>query len=151
MVAYGSISSHGIIWTPRWGIIQSTGLNKSKFAILGLGLTRWFIFTTLLPGTRGSTLVSLLHFFTLDVVYLLLYSEAYTNDTNIPNFAADLKKISTTTGLAAASVAWYAAWTHLQDSRLVLFYSILSGLLTKLQRFLFQGSCFPLCLVRRSS
>lgn len=109
MVAFGSMISHSIIWTPSWGIIQSTGLNKSKFAILGLGLTRWFIFTTLLPGTLGSTLVSLLHFFTLDVVYLLLYSEAYTNDTNNPNSAADLKKISTTTGLAAACVAWYAA------------------------------------------
>lgn len=109
MVAFGAMISHGIIWTPSWGIIQPTGLNESKLASLGLGLTGWFIFTTLLPGTLRSTLVSLLHFFTLNVVYLLLYFEAYTNDTSNPNSAADLKKISTTTGLAAASVAWYFA------------------------------------------
>lgn len=126
--------AYGILLDPHWNITGPGGPYKSDAvkAIdpnmadsgIGLFLTGWFIFTTiLLLCTLRSTVMFFLLFFTLDIAFLMLACGHFANDNGNPNASKKLTQAGGGFGILAAFLAWYNAFAGIADSRYV--YSLL--------------------------
>ncbi len=99
---------------------------------LGLFLTGWFIFTTiLLLLTLRSTVMFFMLFFTLDLAFLMLACGAFATDNGAAASAMKLNQAGGAFGMLAAFLAWYNAFAGIADSRCVipshLFLTLLSS------------------------
>ncbi|KAK3989713.1 GPR1/FUN34/yaaH family-domain-containing protein [Cladorrhinum sp. PSN332] len=119
--------AYGIMLTPHWNIIGEGGpyRNPATEAIdpnmhdsaVGLFLTGWFIFTTiLLLCTLRSTVMFFLLFFTLDLCFLMLACGHYAHDNGALTSAGMLTKAGGGFGMVAAFLAWYNAFAGIADS-----------------------------------
>jgi succinate-acetate transporter protein len=133
-----ALSSYGGFWiayaillSPQWNITGPGGpyATEATKAIdpkmvdsaIGLFLTGWFIFTTiLLLCTLRSTVMFFLLFFTLDVAFLMLACGHYASDNGAVDSAKRLTQAGGGFGMIAAFLAWYNAFAGIADSRYVL-------------------------------
>lgn len=124
-----ALSSYGGFWisyalllTPPWSITnKETGpyaANPDDIgSVLGLFLTGWFIFTTiLLICTLRSTWMFFLLFFTLDLAFLFLACENYALSMGNMEAKNALQMTGGLFGMLAAFLAWYNALAGIQDS-----------------------------------
>jgi succinate-acetate transporter protein len=143
-----ALSSYGGFWiayaimlTPNWNIVGKGGpyqpvdqagnvTSNMSDSALGLFLTGWFIFTTiLLLCTLRSTVMFFMLFFTLDLAFLMLACGHYAKDNGVTDAALKLTQAGGGFGMLAAFLAWYNAFAGIADSRyvtplvLVLFYA----------------------------
>lgn len=111
--------SYGILLTPAWGITAPDGPYEGDVASpIGLFLTGWFIFTTLLLlCTLRSTVAFFLLFLTVDLAFLFLATGQYAADMRNASAALALQKSGGFFGLLAAFLAWYNALAGIQDDR----------------------------------
>ncbi|KAK4229229.1 GPR1/FUN34/yaaH family-domain-containing protein [Podospora fimiseda] len=119
--------AYGILLTPNWNIIGEGGPYRNAAAeaidphmhesAVGLFLTGWFIFTTiLLLCTLRSTVMFFLLFFTLDLAFLMLACGHYAVDNGASTAAGMLTKAGGGFGMIAAFLAWYNAFAGIADS-----------------------------------
>ncbi|KAK3940028.1 GPR1/FUN34/yaaH family-domain-containing protein [Diplogelasinospora grovesii] len=129
-----ALSSYGGFWiayaillTPNWNILGADGPYattatqavdpKMAESAVGLFLTGWFIFTTiLLLLTLRSTVMFFMLFFTLDLAFLMLACGAYANDNNATDASHKLNQAGGAFGMLAAFLAWYNAFAGMADS-----------------------------------
>jgi succinate-acetate transporter protein len=114
--------SYAILLTPNWNILGAGGPYDPATngtmgeSAVGLFLTGWFIFTTiLLLLTLRSTVMFFMLFFTLDLAFLFLACGAYATDNHYSH-ATDLNKAGGVFGMLAAFLAWYNAFAGIADS-----------------------------------
>ncbi|KAE9580340.1 hypothetical protein CGMCC3_g3910 [Colletotrichum fructicola] len=112
--------SYAILLTPNWNIIGADGPYAANYSdhysAVGLFLTGWFIFTTLLLlCTLRSTVVFFLLFFTLDLAFLFLACENYAANNGALTASRNLQICGGTFGMLAAFLAWYCALAGIQD------------------------------------
>jgi succinate-acetate transporter protein len=128
--------AYGILLTPHWNITGAGGPYatdatkaidpKMVDSAIGLFLTGWFIFTTiLLLCTLRSTVMFFLLFFTLDLAFLMLACGHYASDNGALDSSKRLTQAGGGFGMIAAFLAWYNAFAGIADSRYV-FSRILS-------------------------
>ncbi|KAK4162322.1 GPR1/FUN34/yaaH family-domain-containing protein [Cladorrhinum sp. PSN259] len=119
--------AYGILLTPNWNIIGPGGpyRNPATEAIdphmtnsaVGIFLTGWFIFTTiLLLCTLRSTVMFFLLFFTLDLAFLMLACGDFAVNNGATTAAGHLQKAGGGFGMIAAFLAWYNAFAGIADS-----------------------------------
>jgi len=120
--------AYGILLTPEWNILGPGGPYATAEAVpgadpgmaqsaLGLFLTGWFIFTTILVlCTLRSTVMFFLLFFTLDLTFLMLACGAYATDNGAAASALKLNQAGGGFGVLAAFLAWYNAFAGIADS-----------------------------------
>jgi succinate-acetate transporter protein len=129
-----ALSSYGGFWiayaillTPHWNITGPGGPYKNEAteaidpnmadSAVGLFLTGWFIFTTiLLLCTLRSTVMFFMLFFTLDLAFLMLACGHYAIDNGVPDVAKRLTQAGGGFGMLAAFLAWYNAFAGIADS-----------------------------------
>lgn len=122
--------SYAILLTPAWNILGADGPYATPEAkaidpemaasAVGVFLTGWFIFTTiLLLCTLRSTIMFFMLFFTLDIAFLMLACGEYANNNGNALAAGRLTKAGGVFGMLAAFFAWYNAFAGIADSRLV--------------------------------
>lgn len=133
-----ALSSYGGFWiayaillTPNWNIVGTGGpyipvdadgkvVSNMADSALGLFLTGWFIFTTiLLLCTLRSTVMFFLLFFTLDLAFLMLACGHYAKDNGVADVSKRLTQAGGGFGMLAAFLAWYNAFAGIADSRYV--------------------------------
>lgn len=128
-----ALSSYGGFWiayaillTPNWNILGTGGPYdtaatkaidpKMGESAVGLFLTGWFIFTTiLLLLTLRSTVMFFMLFFTLDIAFLMLACGAFATDNGAADSAKMLNKAGGAFGMFAAFLAWYNAFAGMAD------------------------------------
>ena len=134
-----ALSSYGGFWiayaillTPNWNIVgpggpyiplddQGNPVSNMADSALGLFLTGWFIFTTiLLLCTLRSTVMFFMLFFTLDLAFLMLACGHYAKDNGVADVAKRLTQAGGGFGMLAAFLAWYNAFAGIADSRYVV-------------------------------
>ncbi|KAL2018747.1 hypothetical protein VTK56DRAFT_453 [Thermocarpiscus australiensis] len=119
--------AYGILLTPHWNITGPGGPYDNSTtkpidshmvdSALGLFLTGWFIFTTiLLLCTLRSTVMFFLLFFTLDMAFLMLACGEYATDNGAADSAHRLQQAGGGFGMLAAFLAWYNAFAGIADS-----------------------------------
>ncbi|EGO55459.1 hypothetical protein NEUTE1DRAFT_117786 [Neurospora tetrasperma FGSC 2508] len=119
--------SYAILLTPAWNILGADGPYATPEAkaidpemaasAVGVFLTGWFIFTTiLLLCTLRSTIMFFMLFFTLDIAFLMLACGEYANDNGNALAAGRLTKAGGVFGMLAAFFAWYNAFAGIADS-----------------------------------
>ncbi|KAH6847048.1 GPR1/FUN34/yaaH family-domain-containing protein [Chaetomium sp. MPI-CAGE-AT-0009] len=129
-----ALSSYGGFWiayaillTPNWNITGPNGPYNTEAtkaidphmadSAVGLFLTGWFIFTTiLLLCTLRSTVMFFLLFFTLDIAFLMLACGHFAIDNGVPDIAKRLTQAGGGFGMIAAFLAWYNAFAGIADS-----------------------------------
>ena len=133
-----ALSSYGGFWiayaillTPNWNIVGKGGpyiplnadgeeVSNMADSALGLFLTGWFIFTTiLLLCTLRSTVMFFMLFFTLDLAFLMLACGHFAKDNGVPDISKRLTQAGGGFGMLAAFLAWYNAFAGIADSRYV--------------------------------
>lgn len=123
--------AYGILLTPHWNILGKNGPYDSPAtnavdpamgeSAVGMFLTGWFIFTTiLLLCTLRSTVMFFLLFFTLDLAFLMLACGAYADNNGTKEIAHKLHQAGGGFGMLAAFLAWYNAFAGIADSRYVI-------------------------------
>lgn len=123
--------AYGILLTPNWNILgeggpYDTAATKAvdphmSNSAVGVFLTGWFIFTTiLLLLTLRSTVMFFLLFFCLDLCFLMLACGDYATNNGAVTSARLLTKAGGGFGMAAAFLAWYNAFAGIADSRYVV-------------------------------
>ncbi|KAM7191140.1 GPR1/FUN34/yaaH family domain containing protein [Naviculisporaceae sp. PSN 640] len=119
--------AYGILLTPHWNILGTGGPYDSTAtravdpnmgdSAVGIFLTGWFIFTTiLLLCTLRSTIMFFLLFFTLDLAFLMLACGAYADNNGTTEIAHKLHQAGGGFGMIAAFLAWYNAFAGIADS-----------------------------------
>lgn len=119
--------AYGILLTPHWNILGKNGPYDSPAtnavdpamgeSAVGMFLTGWFIFTTiLLLCTLRSTVMFFLLFFTLDLAFLMLACGAYADNNGTKEIAHKLHQAGGGFGMLAAFLAWYNAFAGIADS-----------------------------------
>ncbi|KAH6623843.1 GPR1/FUN34/yaaH family-domain-containing protein [Chaetomium tenue] len=130
-----ALSSYGGFWiayaillTPNWNIVGPGGpyiplddegkvVSNMADSALGLFLTGWFIFTTiLLLCTLRSTVMFFMLFFTLDLAFLMLACGHYAKDNGVADVSKRLTQAGGGFGMLAAFLAWYNAFAGIADS-----------------------------------
>lgn len=129
-----ALSSYGGFWiayaillSPQWNITGAGGPYatdatkavdpKMVDSAIGLFLTGWFIFTTiLLLCTLRSTVMFFLLFFTLDLAFLMLACGHYASDNGATESSQRLTQAGGGFGMIAAFLAWYNAFAGIADS-----------------------------------
>lgn len=120
--------AYGILLTPNWNILGKGGPYQSEATLavdplmgesaVGIFLTGWFIFTTiLLLCTLRSTVMFFMLFFTLDIAFLMLACGAFAVDNGAKEAAHRLTQAGGGFGMLAAFLAWYNAFAGIADSR----------------------------------
>ncbi|KLU92314.1 hypothetical protein MAPG_11260 [Magnaporthiopsis poae ATCC 64411] len=115
--------AYGIMLTPGWNILGEGGpYDRSGdpgmgTSALGVFLTGWFVFTTiLLLCTLRSTVMFFLLFFTLDMAFLMLACSEYALNVGSVDAAHALEKAGGGFGMVSAFLAWYNAFAGIADS-----------------------------------
>ncbi|KAK4097082.1 hypothetical protein N658DRAFT_518825 [Parathielavia hyrcaniae] len=112
--------AYGILLTPHWNITGAGGpydATEGVDSALGLFLTGWFVFTTiLLLCTLRSTVMFFSLFFTLDLAFLMLACGHYASDNGATESAHMLTQAGGGFGMLAAFLAWYNAFAGIADS-----------------------------------
>ncbi|KAK3951618.1 GPR1/FUN34/yaaH family-domain-containing protein [Pseudoneurospora amorphoporcata] len=119
--------AYGILLTPNWNILGEDGPYateavkavdpKMAASAVGIFLTGWFIFTTiLLLCTLRSTVMFFSLFFFLDLCFLMLACAEFANDNGNPTASHRLTQAGGVFGMLAAFLAWYNAFAGLADS-----------------------------------
>jgi succinate-acetate transporter protein len=119
--------AYGILLTPHWNITGAGGpyMTDATKAVdpkmvdsaIGLFLTGWFVFTTiLLLCTLRSTVMFFLLFFTLDLAFLMLACGHYASDNGATESSHRLTQAGGGFGMIAAFLAWYNAFAGIADS-----------------------------------
>jgi len=129
-----ALSSYGGFWiayaillTPAWNILGEDGPYGTEAAkavdpkmatsAVGIFLTGWFIFTTiLLLCTLRSTVMFFSLFFTLDIAFLMLACGEFANNNGNLTASHRLTQAGGVFGMLAAFLAWYNAFAGLADS-----------------------------------
>lgn len=115
--------AYGIMLTPGWNILGEGGpYDRSGDpgmgnSALGVFLTGWFVFTTmLLLCTLRSTVMFFLLFLTLDMAFLMLACAEYAQNVGSVDAAHALQKAGGAFGMVSAFLAWYNAFAGIADS-----------------------------------
>jgi succinate-acetate transporter protein len=124
-IAYALLLTPGLAILGKGAAYDTTGIAgadpKMADSAIGLFLTGWFIFTTLLLlCTLRSSVIFFMLFFTLDIAFLMLACGAYAADNGDAASAKQLNQAGGAFGILAAFLAWYCALAGLMDSRYVL-------------------------------
>ncbi|KAL8396711.1 hypothetical protein RB594_003688 [Gaeumannomyces avenae] len=119
--------AYGVMLTPAWNTVgeggpyAEAGMGAGHDA-LGIFLTGWFVFTTvLLLCTLRSTVMFFLLFFTLDMAFLLLACEQYALGAGSVGLGRSLERAGGAFGMLAAFLAWYNAFAGIADHSNSLF------------------------------
>ncbi|KAL1850424.1 Meiotically up-regulated protein 86 protein [Diaporthe australafricana] len=109
--------SYALILTPSLGVAAAYEGTTHETSAIGLFLTGWFIFTTiLLLCTLRSTIMFFSLFFTLDLAFLFLFCSEYAKNNGANTAALGLQKAGGVFGMLAAFLAWYNAFAGIADS-----------------------------------
>ncbi|KAM7191914.1 GPR1/FUN34/yaaH family domain containing protein [Rhypophila sp. PSN 637] len=119
--------AYGVLLTPHWNILGKGGPYDTAAtravdpvmgeSAVGIFLTGWFIFTTiLLLCTLRSTVMFFLLFFTLDLAFLMLACGAYAVNSGAMETGHKLNQAGGGFGMIAAFLAWYNAFAGIADS-----------------------------------
>ncbi|KAL8366539.1 hypothetical protein RB595_010411 [Gaeumannomyces hyphopodioides] len=119
--------AYGVMLTPAWNTVgaggpySGAGAGASNSA-LGVFLTGWFVFTTiLLLCTLRSTVMFFLLFFTLDMAFLMLACAQYALAAGGVGLGHSLERAGGAFGMLSAFLAWYNAFAGIADHSNSLF------------------------------